>query len=47
MIILVFGDSEVVHTIDNIIDGDLNWYVFILKIPLISHYPYDFRDNCH
>ncbi|AES99331.1 hypothetical protein MTR_5g079480 [Medicago truncatula] len=26
MIILVFGNSEVVHTIDNIIDGDLNWY---------------------
>jgi hypothetical protein len=35
MIIPIFGDSEVDHTIDNIIDGDLNWYVFfILEILL-------------
>lgn len=47
MIIPMFGDSEAVYTIDNIIVGDLNWYVYILQILLISHYPYDFRDNCH
>jgi len=46
MIIPIFGESEVVHTIDNIIDGDLNWYGFILEILLFSHYPYDFLDIC-